>query len=98
MLGESGGNNRQKCAACSLKGVEPNELSFTGALAYIVKELTIMPAVSAGRLPDMLRNLTAMAEAFILPTRRERQYPRVVKRRLYKYPVAESTKSNASQA
>lgn len=84
--------------AYSLKGVEPNELSFTGAMAYIVKELTIMPAVAAGRIPEVLRSMTAMAEAFILPTRRERQYPRVVKRRLQKYPLADCAKKNASQA
>jgi IS4 transposase len=73
--------------AYSLKGVEPNELSFTQATAFLIKELTLLPAVSPGRIPEVINRLTAMAQVFVLPLRRERSYPRAVKRRPQKYPV-----------
>lgn len=84
--------------AYSLKGVEPNELSFSQASAFIIKELTLMPYVSPGRIPEVLRDMLAMAPAFMLPLRRERNYPRVVKRRPQRYALAETRKKNASQA
>jgi IS4 transposase len=73
--------------AYSLKGVEPSELSFSQASAYIIKELTLLPAVSPGRVPEVVRHLTEMAPAFVLPHRRERQYPRAVKKRPQRYPT-----------
>lgn len=79
--------------AYSLKNVEPNELSFSQSMAYIVKELSVMPAVSPGRIPEVIRHLQEMAFAFVLPHRRERNYPRAVKRRPQRYPI----KNNASQ-
>lgn len=73
--------------AYSLKNVEPNELSFTQSMAFIVKELSVMPAVSPGRIPEVIRHLHEMAFAFVLPHRRERSYPRAVKRRPQRYPI-----------
>lgn len=83
--------------AYSLKGVEPNELSFSQATAFITKELTLMPAVSPGRIPEVLRNLLQMAKAFVLPHRRDRHYPRAVKRRPQRYPTKVAPNKNASQ-
>ena len=83
--------------AYSLKGIEPNELSFTQAAAFLIKELTLMPAVSPGRIPEVIKHMTAMAPAFVLPHRRERSYPRAVKRRPQKYPYLKSKNENASQ-
>lgn len=83
--------------AYALDGVEPNELSFSQASAFIIKELTLMPAVSPGRIPEVIRDMLAMAPAFVLPHRRERAYPRAVKRRPQKYAVRLARYKNASQ-
>lgn len=79
--------------AYSLKGVEPNQLSFSQSYGFIIKELTMLPAVSPGKVPAVINDMMAMARAFVLPHRRERSYPRAVKKRPQKYP----TKKNASQ-
>lgn len=47
--------------AYSLKGIEPNELSFTQAAAILIKQLTLLPAVSPGRVPEVIKYLTEMA-------------------------------------
>lgn len=83
--------------AYSLKGIEPNELSFSQATAFIIKELTLMPAVSPGRIPEVLRDMLSMASAFVLPHRRDRHYPRAVKRRPQRYPTKITPNKNASQ-
>lgn len=82
--------------AYSLKGVEPNQLSFNQSAILIIKELTIMPAVSPGKIPRVINEMMAMGEAFVLPGRRERSYPRAVKKRPQKYPVKQENR-NASQ-
>lgn len=84
--------------AYSLKGVEPNQLSFSQATAFLIKELMMLPAVSPGRIPEVINNMTAMAQAFVLPTRRERAYPRVVKKRPQRYPIVKPEKRNAGQS
>jgi hypothetical protein len=73
--------------AYSLDGVWPYQLSFNGASVYIIKQFILMPYRSPGKLPKFINNIIAMAPAFILPERRERQYPRVVKHRPKKYPI-----------
>ncbi len=83
--------------AYSLKAVEPNQISFNQAALFIIKELTILPMVSPGRVPEVIRYILSMAPAFVLPARRERCYPRVVKRRPQRYPVRKDGKNNASQ-
>lgn len=80
--------------AYSLKSVEPNELSFTLAANFIIKELTLMPAVSPGRIPEVIRSMQEMAPAFVLPHRRERKYPRMVKRRPQRYPIKNASQLN----
>jgi IS4 transposase len=80
--------------AYSLKNVEPNELSFTQAANFIIKELTLMPAVSPGRIPEVMRYMQEMAPAFVLPHRRDRQYPRRVKRRPQRYPIKNASQLN----
>lgn len=80
--------------AYSLKSVEPNELSFTLAANYIIKELTLMPAVSLGRTPEVICYMQEMALAFVLSHRRERQYPRIVKRRSQRYPIKNASQLN----
>ena len=84
--------------AYSLKGIEPNQLSFSQATAYLIKELTLMPAVAPGKIPAVIRHITEMAQAFVLPARRERSYPRAVKRRPQRYPNRKTRKRNAGQS
>lgn len=83
--------------AYSLKGIEPNQLSFTQATAYLIKELMLLPAVSPGNIPQVINCLMEMAPAFVLLHRRERSYPRAVKRRPQKYPNLKLENKNASQ-
>ena len=83
--------------AYSLKGIEPNELSFTQAAAFLIKQLTLLPAVSPGRVPEVMQTITDMAPAFVLPYRRERNYPRAVRRRPQKYPIKHLQNKNAGQ-
>lgn len=86
--------------AYSLKKVEPNQLSFNQAAAYIIKELMILPRVSPGNVPRVINSMLKMAEAFVLPDRRKRSYPREIKARVEKYPVRSKrlyVEKNASQ-
>jgi len=79
--------------AYSLDAVHPNQLSFHQAAHWLIKELTILPWVSPGRVPGVVQSMLDMAPSFVLPERRERSYPRSVRRRPQKYP----SKKNASQ-
>lgn len=79
--------------AYSLEAVHPNQLSFHQAAHWLIKELTILPWVSPGRVPGVIQSMLEMAPAFVLPERRERSYPRSVRPRPQKYP----TKRKASQ-
>ena len=76
--------------AYSLKGIEPNELSFSQSMAFLIKELMLMPLISPGKLPSVVMGLRLMAEAFVLPPRRERSYPRAVKKRPQRYALRPS--------
>ena len=78
--------------AHSLKNVMPYQLSFNRASAYIIKELTLLPFVSPGKIPKVINGLLDMAEAFVLPERRERSYPRMVKTRPKRYAEKKSKK------
>ena len=53
-----------------MKGIEPNELSFSQAAAYLIKELTLMPAVSPGNIPRVIKSIEKMVPSFVLPHRR----------------------------
>lgn len=79
--------------ASSLKGVFPNQLSFHGAALHIVHELTQLPFVTPGNIPKQVMVLEKIAKQFILPARRERSYPRVLKCSKNRYPVR---KNNAA--
>jgi IS4 transposase len=82
--------------AYSLKSVMPYQLSFSRASAHIIKELTMMPNVSPGNIPKIIGQLLDMAEAFVLPERRERSFPRVVKKRPQRYAEKKPKKMPAS--
>lgn len=84
--------------AASLKGYTASPLSFHMASMYLIHELSSMPYVSAGNLPGRVADLAEQAGQFMLPTRRERSYPRCVKAKPQKYSVKKANKNNASQA
>lgn len=69
--------------AHSLKGVMPYQLSFNRASAYIIQELSMLLFVSPGKIPKVVSSLLDMTEAFVLPDRRKRSYPRMVKAKRY---------------
>ena len=73
--------------ASTLKGVYPNQLSFSCAMGFIIRGLRMLKGVSPGKVPMVLNELTDMAEHCVLPNWRDRAYPRVVKPRPQKYPV-----------
>lgn len=66
-------------------------------LVALIKQLTLLPAVSPGRVPAVIKYLTEMAPTFILPHRGEHSYPRAVKRKPQKYPTLKPTNINAGQ-
>ena len=47
----------------------------------------LMPLVSPGTLPSVVKGLSLIAKAFVLPPRRERHYPRAVKNRPQRYAL-----------
>ena len=82
--------------AYSLKGIWPYQLSYSNASGYIIKELMMLPHTSAGKVPSVINKLIAMAETFVLPERRERHYPRCVKKRPSRYPERKPQKMPVS--
>jgi len=73
--------------AKSLDGIHPNQLSFNGASMHIIHELTQLSFCTPGNIPKYTMNITKSAKQFVLPGRRERQYPRVLKCSKNRYPV-----------
>lgn len=53
-----------------------------------------MPGVSPGRIPEVIRYMQEMASAFVLPHRRERDYPRRVKRKPQRHPIKNASQLN----
>jgi len=81
--------------AYSLKQVEPNQISFKQASHYLVGQLHMLVNISPGKIPKVMDQMMEMASAFVLPDRRERHYPRAIKRRSQRYPMR-SPRKNAS--
>lgn len=60
-------------------GVEPNRISFIAALRLIENEWLWCAAAAPGSISVKLRKMREELTHYILPERRRRQYPRVVK-------------------
>lgn len=73
--------------AYSLKGTEPWQIGFKQASLYLTAQLSLLPAVSPGKIPKIINEILAMAESFVLPTRRVRHYPRAVKKKPQRYAL-----------
>ena len=69
----------------------PYQLSFNGALAHVMRLLVGLPYSSPGAIPRQLKNFYAVSGSLILEPRRQRSFPRVVKKKPSRYP----RKSNA---
>ena len=67
------------------KSVMPYQIGFKQASLFLIGQLQLLPAVAPGRIPEVLDYILAMSESFILPERRERAYPRAVKKRPCRY-------------
>lgn len=72
--------------AYSLKGVEPYQIGFKQSALYLCSHLRLLPGVSPGKLPKVMKEILDMASSFVLPGRRVRHYPRAVKKRPQRYP------------
>lgn len=74
--------------------VQPVRMGFHAACIAIVDLLRFAPLESAAMLPKRLSLLFDQARLFVIPERRrERSYPRVVKRRPMKYPTKKPVSS-----
>ncbi|PMG77487.1 transposase [Vibrio breoganii] len=65
--------------------VMPYQIGFKQASLFLVGQLQLLPAVAPGRIPEVMNYILDMAESFTLPARRDRSYPRAVKRRPSRY-------------
>ncbi|MCG9555167.1 IS4 family transposase, partial [Vibrio sp. Isolate32] len=73
--------------------VMPYQIGFKQASLFLVGQLQLLPAVAPGRIPavapgripEVLNYIMDMSESFVLPERRERSYPRAVKKRPCRY-------------
>ncbi|OZB03191.1 MAG: IS4 family transposase [Idiomarina sp. 34-48-12] len=79
--------------AYSLKHVEPNQISFKQASHYLVGQLHILVNISPGKISKVMEQMLEMASAFVLPERRERHYPRAIKKRPQRYPMWSPSKT-----
>ena len=71
--------------AYSQKDVEPNQIAFKSAAIYLIGQLQQLPQIAAAKVPSIMKYILAMAPSFVLPGRRERVYPRAVKKRPCRY-------------
>jgi len=71
--------------AANEAGVAPTRISFVAALTFVETALRTWGTESAGRLPERLKKLREDLGHFILPERRERSFPRVVKLKMSNY-------------
>lgn len=76
---------QMRCMADHLK-LSPLRLSFHVTSIAIINLLRHSPLESAGTLPKQLAQLMNQAHLFVIPERRNRSCPRVVKGRPAKYP------------
>ncbi|MGY5541091.1 IS4 family transposase [Vibrio brasiliensis] len=70
--------------------VMPYQIGFKQASLFLIGQLQLLPAVAPGRIPEVMNYILDMAESFTLPERRDRSYPRVVKRRPSRYATRPS--------
>ena len=65
--------------------VPPTRISFVESLRLVRIEWSWLSVVSPGTIPKRLAKLRANIKRYLLPARRERTYPRAVKRKMSNY-------------
>lgn len=73
--------------------VMPYQIGFKQASLFLIGQLQLLPAIAPGRIPEVMNYILDMAESFTLPERRDRSYPRAVKRRPSRYATRPSKRS-----
>ena len=68
--------------------IDPGRMSFRHAVGLIRGFMLSVWATSPGAVPKRLASLEKHIRLLVLPARRKRSYPRVVRRRDARYPVA----------
>jgi hypothetical protein len=71
--------------AAKVANQPPNRLSFHNALLHVRSFLLMAPEIAPGKLPDLYAKLVAELSMLLLPERRQRSYPRQVKRKMSNY-------------
>jgi hypothetical protein len=79
-------------------GVEPTRISFVAAFRLICDEWLWSAVASPGAIPKHLRELRANIARLVLPSRRARSFPRVVKVKLSSYPVKRTRSAKKGRA
>jgi hypothetical protein len=79
-------------------GVEPTRISFVAAFRLICDEWLWSAVASPGAIPKHLRELRANIARLVLPSRRARSFPRVVKVKLSSYPVKRTRAAKKGRA
>lgn len=74
--------------------VPPQRLSFQWLAFAITTALYHWPLQTSGTLPKRLALLREQAHAYLLPERRKRSYPRVVKHPRSKFPMKNASQLN----
>lgn len=74
--------------------ISPQRLSFHCLALAITTALYHWPLQTPGTLPKRLAWLRSQADAYLLPERRKRSYPRVVKPGKLKYPMKRASQLN----
>src|SRR5205085_4182069 len=76
--------------------IEPTRISFVESLRLIRDEWEWLSVTSPGAIPKRLEMMRLSLKRYVLPPRRRRRFPRVVKIKMSNYlrkrPVAERTK------
>lgn len=78
---------REMAGMAEKLNLRPNRISFQATLMMMRDLFFWAEVASPGKLPAMLAEMRLKLEAFVLPERRNRSYPRITKMRVSKYPV-----------
>lgn len=66
-------------------GVPPTRISFVETLRLVRDEWEWLSVTSPGAIPKRLATMRANIKRYLLPPRRERSFPRAVKRKMSNY-------------
>lgn len=73
--------------AYSYEGNRAYQIGLKQSTLYLICQLELLPTVSAGKVPMIMKEILDMAESLELPTRRQRHYSRAVKKKPQRDPL-----------